>query len=109
MGAYYQALDGSHRIAACHKLGICPEIIVMDLRLNPYQPTPKGWKILLEAPLKFKRIIRGYGKKPRPHDDHMGVVLDETREILREEYVTYLFDLLVQLSRKPRILEKRNG
>ena len=106
MGAYYQALDGSHRILACRMLGWSPEIVVVDMRMNPAQPIPKGWVEIVNAPLVHDRTIRGYGLLPKPKDQHIGVVLDEDREILRPEYVDWLFRLLLQLTRKIRILQK---
>jgi len=107
MGVYYQALDGSHRIEASRRAKRTPEIVVTEARLHPDQPIPEGWKNIVDgAPLAYGRTIRGYGLLPEPQANHIGVVLDKTREILRVEYVENLFQLLLQVTFKVKILKK---
>ncbi len=104
LGSHYQALDGSHRIAACARLKRNPEMVVLDMRLHPSQPIPKGWKEIVNAPLAHHRTIRGYGLRPNIRENHIGIVLDDEREILKVEFVEWMFQLLLQLTRKGRIL-----
>jgi len=109
MGVYYQALDGSHRIEASRRAKRCPEIVVTEAKLHPDQPVPKGWEEIVNAPLAYGRTIRGFALQPNTREDHIGVVLDKDREILRVEYVENLFQLLLQVTRKVKIFEgKRN-
>jgi len=49
MGVYFQAIDGTHRIAASNQARLCPEIIVLEAKLHPDQPIPKTWKEILNA------------------------------------------------------------
>ncbi len=110
MGAYFQAVDGTHRIAAGSQAKCCPEIVVVDARLHPDQPIPKEWKEIVNAPLAFGKTIRGYGLKPDIRKEHIGVVLDSDREILNLKYVKLLFDLLLHLGRNvPIIKDENNG
>ena len=111
LGAYFQALDGTHRLWASQSISMRPEIVALDMRLHPDQPLPEGWKEIVNAPLAHGRIIRGFGLRPNIQEDHMGVVLDPGREILRVEYVDWLFRLLLRLTRKVQIIQKgpKNG
>ena len=110
LGAYFQALDGSHRIEACKRSKQCPEIIVIDARFHPDQPIPKGWEEIINAPLVFGKIIRGFGLKPNIQNNHIGIVLDRERKILRVEYVKVLFNLLLDLGHQASIIkEEING
>ena len=100
LGAYYQAVDGTHRLEGARLAGVRPELAVLDARLHPDQPLPEGWKQVVEAPLSHGRTIRGFrtsaaGYAPR---DHIGVVLDDTRDILPVEAVRGLFDALLRLA-----------
>jgi len=106
LGTHYQALDGSHRIAACKRIGRQPELVVVDMRMHPEQPIPDQWVEILNAPLAHKRVIRGYARQPDVKADHIGVVLDTSREILRIEYVEHMFNLLLQLTRKGKMIRE---
>jgi len=105
LNTHYQALDGSHRIAASKRVGREPEIVCVDARLHPKQPIPSSWKEILNEPLARGRTIRGYGLRGHIREKHIGVVLDKKREMLREEYVLFLFELMLHLTRKIKILE----
>lgn len=97
MGEYYQSVNGTHRLEACRQIDFCPEIIVMDIRLNPLQPIPDNWWKIVEAPLPFGRTIWGYETTRTFQRNHIGVVIDESREVLRKEYVQCMFSFLYQL------------
>lgn len=107
LGTYYQALDGSHRIGACRRLGREPEVAVLDARLSPKQPIPGTWKEIVNAPLMHGRTIRGFGLRGSIRENHVGVVLDEKREILRVEYVEHMFNTLLALTRKIRLINRK--
>lgn len=110
MGVYFQAVDGSHRIRASYKAKIQPEIIIIDARFHPDQPIPNGWKEIVNAPLAYGKIIRGFGMLPKIQENHIGVVLDKERKILRTEYVEVLFQILLLIGHQPIIIkEKING
>ena len=47
-GEYYQALEGTHRLAACHILGIQPKLVVYDYEENKM--------VVIEINGKKKRI-----------------------------------------------------
>jgi len=99
LGDYYQAVDGSHIIAACARAKQEPELLVVDARLRPDQPIPPWWEEILNAPLVHGRTIRGFGVRGSITDNHIGVVLDEHREMLRVEYVSWMFDQLLRCTR----------
>jgi hypothetical protein len=103
LGTYFQALDGSHRIAACRTLHREPEVVIIDARLRPDQPIPKTWKEIVNAPLMHHRTIRGFGLRGSIKEKHIGVVLDPTRELLRTDYVDHMFHLLLSLTTKVRM------
>jgi len=109
LGDYFQALDGSHRIAACKHLGREPELAIIDARMHPEQPIPGNWKEIVNAPLVRGRTIRGFGLRGSIRENHIGVVLDVHREILRVEYVEHLFNVLLDLTRKVRVINKKAG
>jgi len=108
MGAYFQALDGSHRIAACSKAKVEPEIVVVEARLHPDQPIPSSWKEIVNAPLAYGRTIRGFGLRGEVREKHVGVVLDKERKILRVEYVENMFNLLLTVTKKIKIINKES-
>jgi len=106
MGVYFQAIDGSHRIAASHRAKCCPEIVVVEAKLHPDQPIPKTWEEIVNAPLAYGKTIRGFGLIGEIREKHIGVVLDKDREILKVEYVEFLFDLLLRVTKKIKIFQE---
>lgn len=98
LGSHYQAIDGTHRLEAARRLSLRPEIIVVDARLHPDQPIPKGWEQILEVSTAKGRVLRGFETKKTQQRNHVAVVLDAARGILHVAYVEAMFNILRQLA-----------
>ncbi len=108
-GSYFQAVDGTHRLEAARQTGRKPEVIIINASIHPDQPIPEEYEWKTNSSLALNRIISIYTNYF--NGKNTAIMLDDRREILRLEYVKFLFDFIAELGSQVPLLpeEKQNG